>query len=490
MDSGIRTSLRMGNLEERRAAPPSHTHRMQEGAARFCLGHPPHAARPEEVICHICGTLVAGARLGIYQVQQYLGRGRSGSAYLAIHLRSHQPVVIKLFPPHPATMGQWEATRRTVRAITALRHSAILPVFSCTIWHSEMLPGTTRPLHELITAYTTRDDYLLTLCQYAPVTLSQFAAHYERSKATLPGQQKAHLIALLIHLFQQAAAALSTGHARGITHGALVPGNVLLDGRERLWIADFGLARLHPPPSPYLAPELYSIARSCAQSGNMAAYAEAVEPASDQYMLAMLCQQLLARVLQPADYEHALPVLQCATSQQPERRFASIDIFVHELAEQLTHGQTTRVGGSGPEHTPRPVSGPGGEQFLPASPASSSFARTASYSLAASLPAPTPADDWEKLGGKFFTAHDYEAAVKAYRHALELDASKPALWLALGDAYLALEDYAASLKAYEEAVTLNPDDSQAWSNCGIALDALGRHEEAIRCYERADQLNE
>ena len=204
----------------------------------------------------------------------------------------------------------------------------------------------------------------------------------------------------------------------------------------------------------------------------------------------MLCQQLLARVLQPADYEHALPVLQCATSQQPERRFASIDIFVHELAEQLTHGQTTRVGGSGPEHTPRPVSGPGGEQFLPASPASSSFARTASYSLAASLPAPTPADDWEKLGGKFFTAHDYEAAVKAYRHALELDASKPALWLALGDAYLALEDYAASLKAYEEAVTLNPDDSQAWSNCGIALDALGRHEEAIRCYERADQLNE
>jgi serine/threonine protein kinase len=488
MDSGIRTSLRMGNLEEWGGTPPPRTYLSQKGAARFCLGRPPHAVQPEEVICHVCGTLVAGARLGIYQVQQCLGRGRNGSAYLSVHLRSHQPVVIKLFPPHPATMGQWEAARRTVRSITALRHSSILPVFSCTTWHAGALPGTTRPLHELITAYTGRDDYLLTLCQYAPVTLSQFAAHYERSKATLAGQ-KTHLIALLIQLLQQAAAALSASHARGITHGALVPGNVLLDGRERLWIADFGLARLHPPPSPYLAPELYSVARSCVQSGNMASYAEALEPASDQYMLAMLCQQLLARVLQPADYEQAMPVLQCATSQQPGRRFASIEIFMHELAEQLTHGRTLPVGGSSPEHMRKPASSFRWEQFLPTSPANESFARTASYSLAASLPAPTPADDWEKLGGKFFTAHDYEAAVKAYRHALELDASKPALWLALGDAYLALEDYPASLKAYEEAVTLNPDDPQAWSNCGIALDALGRHEEAIRCYERADQLN-
>jgi serine/threonine protein kinase len=487
MDSGIRTSLRTGSLEERRSAPPPHAYSTQGGTARYCLGHPPHPVGPEEVICHICGTLVAGARLGIYQVQQYLGRGRSGCAYLSVHLRSRQPVVIKLFPSHSATLEQWEAARRTVRAITALRQSTVLPVFSCTTWHSETQPGTTRSLHELMTEHTPHDVYLLTLCQYAPVTLSQFAAHYERSKATLTSQ-KAQVIALLVNLLQQAALALSASHARGITHGALVPGNVLLDGRERLWIADFGLARLHPPPSPYLAPELYSVARACVQSGNTAAYAEAVEPVSDQYMLAMLCQQFLARVLQPADYEHALPVLQCATSQQPGRRFASIDIFIHELAEQLTRGRTLPVGSS-PEHTRKIASGSRWEQFLPASPANESFARTASYSLAASLPAPTPVDDWEKLGGKFFTAHDYEAAVKAYRHALELDASKPALWLALGDAYLALEDYAAALKAYEEAVMLNPDDPQAWSNSGIALDALGRREEAIRCYERADQLN-
>lgn len=469
---------------------------MPESTAAFCLGHPSHPVQPEEVICRICGTLVAGAQLGIYQVQQLLGSGRSGKAYLATHLRSKQPVVIKLFAPDPASSMLWEAARHEVRITTALRHSSLLPIFSCTTWQCQTQPGTTRPLHELMSSFSGPETYLLTLCQYAPATLGQFVLHYEKNRAATHEQRNA-LLSRLLHLIQQAGEALSAVHTRSIAHGALVPGNFLLDGQEHLWIADVGLARLHPPPAPYLAPELYNAGTMSMRAGNMTAFWEAVEPASDQYTLATLCQQLFTRLLRPADYEHALPVLQCATNQKPARRFASIDIFVHELLTQMTPGHDFPAEArhtSGPLRlTPPPDQQRTTEQRRGYAQLTAAqreqYDRAVHYNLASSLPSPTPADDWEKLGGKLFTAHDYEGAVKAYRRAMELDAGKPALWLALGDTYFALEHYGEALRTYEQAMALNPNDPQVWTNRGTVLDALGRHKEAIECYERADQLS-
>src|SRR5207248_7105971 len=68
----------------------------RDHSVAFCLGQQPHPMRAEEVICRHCGSLVAGTQLGVYQVQRQLGRGRRGSAYLATHIRSQQPVTLKL----------------------------------------------------------------------------------------------------------------------------------------------------------------------------------------------------------------------------------------------------------------------------------------------------------------------------------------------------------------------------------------------------------
>src|SRR5579862_2993210 len=103
---------------------------IRESATAFCLGQPPHPVPVGEVLCSACGSLVAGANMGVYQVQRLLGNGRNGSAYLAIHQRSKQPVVIKLLPPDPASSDLWEAARREVRMATSLRQSPIVPVFS------------------------------------------------------------------------------------------------------------------------------------------------------------------------------------------------------------------------------------------------------------------------------------------------------------------------------------------------------------------------
>jgi tetratricopeptide (TPR) repeat protein len=125
-------------------------------------------------------------------------------------------------------------------------------------------------------------------------------------------------------------------------------------------------------------------------------------------------------------------------------------------------------------------------------PRTSGFNRIVDYNLTTTTgqPQSSPFDDWEKLGGKLFTTHDYNGAVKAYQRALEIDTSRASSWLALGDAYFALEQYREALRAYEQATQLNPSDPATWSNRGTVLDTLNRHREAAECYERAEQLNQ
>lgn len=338
--------------------------------------------------------------------------------------------------------------------------------------------------------------YLLTLCRYVPDFLPQFLARHGSSETQSVAQEQATALkASLVHLIQQAGKALSTAHANGVAHGAIVPGNILLDDQGHLWVADFGLARLHPPPPPYLAPELYDVSRASRQAGNMAAFWEAANPISDQYMLAILCQQLFARLLRPEDWEHLRAVLHRATDQNPTRRFASIDAFVYDLVVQMSRGRSVLSGGSlggqtrGILQVNQQEAIERSERYrLPRPPDQVQYGGAASGRFGA-LPVPTQSDDWEQLGGKFFAAHDYDNAVHAYLRALELDPSRATAWLALGDAYFASENYPGALSAYEQAVLLNPNDPMVWTNRGTTLDALGRHGEAVQCYERADQLN-
>jgi serine/threonine protein kinase len=64
-----------------------------------------------------------------------------------------------------------------------------------------------------------------------------------------------------LRLFEQAAAALAYVHAKGVRHCDLKPGNLLLDVRDNVLVADFGQAHLGTDASPalgtlfYMAPE-------------------------------------------------------------------------------------------------------------------------------------------------------------------------------------------------------------------------------------------
>ena len=484
-----------------------------ESTPSFCLGHPSHPLRAGEMICRICGTLASGAEIGIYQVQKLLGTGRSGQAYLAVHQRSGQPVALKIFPTEPETMDLLDAARRELRITTSLRHPSITSVFSSSTWTPEQphLPRLTRDLRP---AQNQQETYLLTLCQYIPGTFQRFIAHYQqRETQRALYEQGSSTMTLLAHVIKQAGSALGATHARGIAHGALVPGNFLFASHDRVWVADFGLARLHPPAPPYLAPELYAASHATTHGSNPAAYWRSVTPASDQYTFAIICQQLISQMVYASDYEPLLPVLQRATQQKPERRYPNLDLFVQDLLtlmqpeySNVRRGQAAGRGANKAYPTtpaamlqpasprgPLPSSGPRG--YGPITP-QQPITGGSDSPLTPALPATplTPAhpqslEDWEKRGDKLFTLRNYEEALQAYHRALEINGEKALVWLALGDTYFALERYKEALMAYDQAMYLNPDDPQAWSNRGTTLDALGRHQEAMDCYDRADQLH-
>ncbi|GCF06974.1 protein kinase family protein [Dictyobacter arantiisoli] len=478
----------------------------------FCLGHPSHTLLPEESICRICGALAAHTVIGVYEVQKLLGTGKSGYAYLAQHQRSGQPVALKLFPPQAAQTELWEAARREVRIATSLRHPSILSVFSCNTWSPEQKMSSSG----IQDRYQTLSNmYLLTLCQYIPGSLKHFVTYLQQAENQRALREHGTSVkALLLHVLQQIGSAVQAAHARGIVHGALLPGNILFTSYERAWVADFGLGRLQPPPAPYLPPELYAAAQA-SQQGNFQAYWNMANPASDQYMFAVLCQQLFSQTLHSTDYEPFLPVLNRAMHLKPERRYPALSLLVQDL---LT--LSTQASGIRPAQSPRPAPGNQGNQknypltppaslppVNPRGPAGNSgsggprssgvtpLPAFASGPLTPALPATplTPtmsltAEDWEKRGDKLFTMHDYEEALKAYHRAVEVNWNNAHTWLALGDTYFALERHKEALMAYEQAMYLNPNDAQIWLNRGAILDVLGRHQEALDCYERADQL--
>lgn len=152
-------------------------------------------------------------RLGGYAILREAGRGGMGVVYEA--LAGTRRVALKILPP-AAALDPERSARFRLEADTAasLNHPSILPILE--VGCDRGIPYYVMPFVE-------------------GGTLADWSL---RARARGGDPRIAAGFAL------QAARALDHAHRRGVIHRDIKPANLLIDCSERLWIADFGLARL------------------------------------------------------------------------------------------------------------------------------------------------------------------------------------------------------------------------------------------------------
>ncbi|PJF36316.1 MAG: hypothetical protein CUN49_06085 [Candidatus Thermofonsia Clade 1 bacterium] len=168
--------------------------------------------------------------LGAYRVLGLVGRGGMARVYRCQHKHSGQIVAVKVLELS-ADLNGLALFEGEIRAMQQLRHPYIVPLQDYFL--SPELAYLVMPYFE----NTVADRLSVRL--YAPREAAQALAH-------------------LAH-------ALDYAHSLGYIHCDLKPSNLMLDGRDQLYLADFGLAksigRRHNQQAafgtpPYMAPEL------------------------------------------------------------------------------------------------------------------------------------------------------------------------------------------------------------------------------------------
>ena len=265
---------------------------------------------------------VGSERLG-YRVEGLLGRGGMGVVYLAEDLRLRRRVALKLLSPSLAeNEGFRERFLAESKLAASLDHPGVVPIYEA---------GDGTGFLFIAMRYVEGSD-LKALLRDGPLSA-------ERT----------------IGVCAQVADALDFAHGRGLVHRDVKPSNVLLDGRDHVYLADFGVTkRLGEPQAveprmlgtiDYVAPEQIR--------------GEKIDGRADQYSLGCLFYECLtgeppfARSTDAAvlfahleEQPPALPglevVMQTALAKEPEDRYGTCAELVVAAAEALGMGERAR----------------------------------------------------------------------------------------------------------------------------------------------------
>jgi hypothetical protein len=198
---------------------------------------PPERIRPPPTASIDESRFIPGTMLsGRYRIVALIGRGGMGEVYRAEDLTLGQPVALKFLPSDVANQADRLARfHQEVRVARQVSHPNVCRVYDI---------GDADGQHFLSMEYVDGEDLASLL----------------RRIGRLPAAKAAELA-------RQLCAGLAAAHDRGVLHRDLKPANVLIDGRGRARIADFGLAgfveerrdgqRIAGTPG-YMAPEQYA----------------------------------------------------------------------------------------------------------------------------------------------------------------------------------------------------------------------------------------
>ena len=167
-------------------------------------------------------------QLGDFSILRELGRGGMGIVYEAVQQSLGRRVALKVLPPAARRdAGKRERFLREAHAAARLHHTNIVPVFGVgeangtPYFVMQYISGC--GLNDVIHSWQTP--------QASPVD--------GESPILQKGQWRT-----IARLISDAANAIEYANEQGILHRDVKPGNLLLDPRGNVWVADFGLAKL------------------------------------------------------------------------------------------------------------------------------------------------------------------------------------------------------------------------------------------------------
>jgi serine/threonine-protein kinase len=157
-------------------------------------------------------SFAAGENVGAYRIVEQLGSGGMATVYKAYHAALDRYVALKVM--HPAFKGDpnfLARFQREARVVAKLEHPNIVPVYD----FSE---------HE--------GSPFLVMRFVEGETLK---ARLERARLTLPE---------ILDVVRPVGEALTYAHEQGVLHRDIKPSNIILAQDERVFLTDFGLARI------------------------------------------------------------------------------------------------------------------------------------------------------------------------------------------------------------------------------------------------------
>lgn len=249
--------------------------------------------------------------IGDFRMLREIGRGGMGVVYEAVQLSLNRRVALKVLPFAAVLDERHIARFRTeAQAAASLHHTNIVPVYAVGqergvhYYAMQYIEG--RSLAQAIEERKQADkQHAASKQPISPIDTTLFL-NGAGSLSTARSIRESDYFRTVARLGVQAAQALDHAHQFGVVHRDVKPSNLIVDSHNKLWVADFGLARVQSEMSVTLPGDIVGTLRYMSPE-QASGRGDLVDGRSDVYALGATLYELITLCpAHPSDDRHTL----------------------------------------------------------------------------------------------------------------------------------------------------------------------------------------